>query len=68
MISFVKFMLPLTRFISFTSLVNLAGIPPAEDPLEAPPLESVLLFYFGAYYIVDCVAGFCFLVYPPYAP
>jgi hypothetical protein len=44
MISLVKLMFPLTKFISLTSLLNLGGTPP-EAPTLAPPFESVLVFY-----------------------
>ena len=39
MISFVKLMLPLTRFMSLTSLLNFFGTPVLSDE---PPFESVL--------------------------
>ena len=39
MISLVKLILPFTRFISLTSLVNFAGIYLVDEP---PPADAVL--------------------------
>jgi len=60
MISLVKLMFPLTKFISLTSLLNLAGTPAPEAPTLAPPLESVLLFYTETGGVVGCAAAFGF--------
>ena len=44
MISLVKFMLPLTKFMSFTSFAYLPGSADDDDDLASagPPFESIL--------------------------
>ena len=60
MISFVKLMLPLIKFMSLTSFCILAGT----FELESPPLESDLLCA-GFYYEEDALA-WVFFWEPPW--